>query len=429
MSVSMTASAAEPTPQIPERHDADQREATGAEHARNGDQEQQRRPAAAQKGGLHDPRRVAAGEPAHAHGHRRLFGVEQLRDDDEDGPGDHQGRRGVGDGTHGASLQEPRRRVQVACPPHPRRRPDSRTPRLPPPIVAPMDVRPEWYEMIGRRISRREFDGRTISPELRERLEVFCDGASAPAGAPRLTGGDAGRGAGAGPPVPRRRPRPGLFTGLIGSYGKVAGTRLAAAFVGRAPSGDPAPDDVQAAAGYLGEALILEATRLGLGTCWIAGSFDKAAAADLADLGPGEQVIAVTPLGYPTQRPAGGERLLRTMVKASARLSVEKIAPGVLDGGWPQWAVSAVQAARLAPSRQSSALALPPGRRRARHGVRRSSTGRRPSTSASRACTWSSARSTRASRARGPCSPSRTWPASRRQADRQSYNSGRRSAR
>ena len=38
------------------------------------------------------------------------------------------------------------------------------------------------------------------------------------------------------------------------------------------------------------------------------------------------------------------------MVKASARLSVEKIAPGVLDGGWPQWAVSAVQAARLAPS-------------------------------------------------------------------------------
>ena len=42
--------------------------------------------------------------------------------------------------------------------------------------------------------------------------------------------------------------------------------------------------------------------------------------------------------------------MLRTMVKASARLSVEKLAPGVLDGGWPQWAVTAVQAARLAPS-------------------------------------------------------------------------------
>ena len=91
----------------------------------------------------------------------------------------------------------------------------------------------------------------------------------------------------------------------------MAGTALAAAFVGRAPSDGPAPDDVQAAAGYLGEAFILEATRLGLGTCWIAGSFDKDGAADLADLAPGEQVIAVAPLGYPTQRPAGGERLLR----------------------------------------------------------------------------------------------------------------------
>ena len=107
---------------------------------------------------------------------------------------------------------------------------------------------------------------------------------------------------------------------------------------------------MQTAAGYLGEGLILEATRLGLGTCWVAGSFDKTGAAELVDLAPGEQVVAVSPLGYATQRPSNGERMLRTMVKASARLSVEKLAPGVLDGGWPQWAVTAVQAARLAPS-------------------------------------------------------------------------------
>ena len=213
-----------------------------------------------------------------------------------------------------------------------------------------MDVRPEWYEIIGQRISRRQYDGRPVPDDLRERLEVFCDGASAPAGAPgapEVTPGEV--------PAPARvclvdDPAQQLFTGLVGGYGKVAGTRLAAAFVGRAPAGDPAPDDVQAAAGYVGEGLILEATRLGLGTCWIAGSFDKASADELADLAHGEQVIAVSPLGYPTRQPGGGERLLRTMVKASARLSVEKIAPGVLDGGWPQWAVSAVQAARLAPS-------------------------------------------------------------------------------
>jgi hypothetical protein len=213
-----------------------------------------------------------------------------------------------------------------------------------------MDVRPDWYEMIGRRTSRRQFDGRAVPAELREQLEVFCDGASAPAGAPGSAELEPGE-----VPAPARvclvdDPSHQLFTGLIGGYGKVTGTPVSAAFVGRAPASDPPPEDVQAAAGYLGEGFVLEATRLGLGTCWVAGSFDKDDATRLVDLAHGEQVIAVTPLGYPTQRLGSSERLMRTMVKASARLSVEKIAPGILDGDWPQWAVSAVQAARLAPS-------------------------------------------------------------------------------
>lgn len=212
-----------------------------------------------------------------------------------------------------------------------------------------MDVRIQWYDVLSTRISRRRFDGRSVPPDLREQLEVFCDGANAPAGAPDSPSVEPGA-----VTAPARAhlvddPAQQLFTGLIGSYGKVTGTPVAAAFIGRAPSGDDVPDDVQAAVGYLGEGFILEATRLGLGTCWIAGSFDHAGAADLVDLTPGEQVVAVTPLGYPARDQAGGERLLRTMVKASARLSVEKLAPGILDG-WPRWAVSAVQAARLAPS-------------------------------------------------------------------------------
>jgi len=201
--------------------------------------------------------------------------------------------------------------------------------------MARMDVKAEWYDLIPRRISRRRFDGRPVTGELRERLDEFRAGTGASVGSARVLLVD----------DPQQR----LFTGLVGGYGKVAGTPLAAAFVGRTASED-VPDDVQDAAGYLGEALILEATRLGLGTCWIAGSFDKAVAADLLGLGADEQVVAVTPLGYPVAQKTGGERLLRTLVKASARLSVEKVAPGILDGGWPDWAVSAVHAARLAPS-------------------------------------------------------------------------------
>ena len=203
-----------------------------------------------------------------------------------------------------------------------------------------MKLKPEWYDAISQRISRRRFDGRAVHAGLREQLEMFCDGPDEP-------------GAELAPARVRLVDDPAqtLFTGIVGGYGKVAGTPLAAAFVVRAPAGgDGVPEDAQAAAGYLGEAFILEATRLDLGTCWIAGTFDRDVATRLIGLAPGEQVIALTPLGYPTEQQSGGERVVRTMVKASARLSVEKLAPGILDGGWPRWAVAAVHAARLAPS-------------------------------------------------------------------------------
>jgi hypothetical protein len=215
---------------------------------------------------------------------------------------------------------------------------------------AAMDVKAEWYEVIARRMSRRRFDGRPVAEEVREQLEVFCDGASVPAGEPGSDAVEPGH-----VTAPARLciiddASRQLFTGVVGGYGKVTGTPLATAFVGRAPGGGDVPEDGQSAAGYLGEGLILEATRLGLGTCWIAGSFERQVAGDLVELAHDEQVVAVSPLGYPTPQQASGERLFRTMIKASARLSVERLAPGVLDGGWPAWAVSAVQAARLAPS-------------------------------------------------------------------------------
>lgn len=216
-----------------------------------------------------------------------------------------------------------------------------------------MDVRDEWYDAIAARVARRRFDGRPLSAELRERLEVFCDGASAPAGGPGSDAVEPGQVSAPARVCLVDDPEQRLFTGVVRDYGKVAGTPLAAAFVGRCPGGDGGgdmPEDVQSAAGYLGEALILEATRLGLGTCWVAGYFDRSFAAELAELAHDEQVVAVTPLGYPTARQEASERLLRTLVRASARLSVEKLAPGILDGAWPRWAVTAVQAARLAPS-------------------------------------------------------------------------------
>ncbi len=53
--------------------------------------------------------------------------------------------------------------------------------------------------------------------------------------------------------------------------------------------------------------LILAATNLGLGTCWVA-AFNPTAAREVLDLPDGVEPIAFTPLGYPADRPRPKER-------------------------------------------------------------------------------------------------------------------------
>jgi len=60
--------------------------------------------------------------------------------------------------------------------------------------------------------------------------------------------------------------------------------------------------------------LILAATALGLGTCWVA-AFDAQAAREILALPEGAEPVAFTPLGYAEKAPAGsGRRLLSELV-------------------------------------------------------------------------------------------------------------------
>jgi nitroreductase len=53
--------------------------------------------------------------------------------------------------------------------------------------------------------------------------------------------------------------------------------------------------------------LVLAATALGLGTCWVA-AFDPAAAREVLELPGNVEPIAFTPLGYPDKKRAGTDR-------------------------------------------------------------------------------------------------------------------------
>jgi len=201
---------------------------------------------------------------------------------------------------------------------------------------------PAWYDAIATRRSRRRYSDHKVAPKALEALRAFCaDFQLAPGARVELVEGDGG-----------------IFTGLLdrfgGAYGRVEGAPWTAAFIG--------PKGSETQVGYVGEAFILEATRLGLGTCWVAGMFDRKTAASLVKLHRGEHVLAVTPVGHPVERKQFVERMMSKAVRSAARRQVEDIAPGLTRGwaqagfegpagaAWPAWAVAAVEAARVAPS-------------------------------------------------------------------------------
>lgn len=193
-------------------------------------------------------------------------------------------------------------------------------------VSLPHDSASEWFDAIPHRISSRRYDGTTPAPALLDRLEATCQRLNAPAVRTRA--------------VLVREAPPEVFTGLVGSYGRIEGAPSLAAFVG--------PEDAALEVGYIGEAVILDATAAGIDSVWLAGAFDAGLAGRLADVRNGERVHAIAALGHATKTIGVGERLMRAGVRARQRLHLDAIAPG--HPGWPAWAREAAAAARLAPS-------------------------------------------------------------------------------
>ena len=195
---------------------------------------------------------------------------------------------------------------------------------------------PAWYDAIGVRRSRRRYSDRKVAKAALNALQTFCREFRLAPGAR----------------VALVEDHSVLYAGLLdrggGGYGRVEGAPWMAAFIG--------PEGSEIEVGYVGEAFVLEATRLGLGTCWVAGMFDREAAQRRFALEPGERVIAVTPVGHPLERKQFVERMMSAAVRSAARRQIEGIAPGLSRGlapghaPSPDWAVTAVEAARLAPS-------------------------------------------------------------------------------
>jgi nitroreductase len=196
-----------------------------------------------------------------------------------------------------------------------------------------MDVPVEtWYPAIFRRSSRRTYLPKIPDAKTLERLRTVTSEYR---------------------PFPGARselvlsPPENIFKGLVGHYGRVNGAPFYIAFIGENDS-----RRAQEAIGYLGEGIILEATALGLDTCWVGGFFRHDAVEEQIKLSEIERVFAVTPVGYAPENKDLNEKILSGIVKSRQRKSLAELVSGPLTAPWMGKALEAVRQAPSAQNRQ-----------------------------------------------------------------------------
>jgi len=105
----------------------------------------------------------------------------------------------------------------------------------------------------------------------------------------------------------------------LGKYGFIKGASTF--IVGAVTKGNLAMEDY----GYCMEKNILVATHLGLGTCWLGGTFNRSASASRINKRDEEVVPAITPVGYPKGRKSIMDSTIRFFAKSSSRKAWEKL--------------------------------------------------------------------------------------------------------
>ncbi|MFW9976291.1 MAG: nitroreductase family protein [Candidatus Thorarchaeota archaeon] len=186
-----------------------------------------------------------------------------------------------------------------------------------------------WFNAINVRHSRRSYTGESIPEAKLHHLETISNEFKPFRGVRAVV---------------VRDPPDNVFKGAIGAYGKVKNAPHFIAFIG-----DMTIPEVQEATGYLGEGIILEATSLDIQTCWVGGFFRSEVVTRNVEMQPNEHVIAITPIGYSPEKKSRTERTFSRFVRAHKRKPIEDL---LIEApvSYPYWMISALEAARLAPS-------------------------------------------------------------------------------
>jgi len=156
-----------------------------------------------------------------------------------------------------------------------------------------MDYSRSIIQIIKERSSRRSFTSRPVETEKLEALKASFAHLQGPFGGRGrflildTTGWGEGK------------------INALGTYGTIQGAKRFLAGISR--RGEHAMEDF----GFQFEKIILRATDLGLGTCWIGGIFNRTRFATQAAVREDEVLPAISPLGYPTQKRSFTDSIIR----------------------------------------------------------------------------------------------------------------------
>jgi len=106
--------------------------------------------------------------------------------------------------------------------------------------------------------------------------------------------------------------------------------------------------DLYEKCGYYGERIVLEATALGLGTCWVAATFNKKCSS--LNVRGNETIVCGIPVGY------GAEEMSTSAEIPDAPYRKTKSVSEYLGGNTnvPEWVTSAMKAVQFAPTAMNS---------------------------------------------------------------------------
>lgn len=100
----------------------------------------------------------------------------------------------------------------------------------------------------------------------------------------------------------------------LGTYGFISGSRYF--IVGTIAKNDHCLEDF----GFAMEQIILQLTSLGLGTCWLGGTFKRSEYEKTIQIEENHIIPAITPVGFPTPQKSLKEKIIKTLARAKTRL-------------------------------------------------------------------------------------------------------------